>query len=451
MAASHPPVQTPLPPASRREIVSWAMFDFANSSYTTVIVSVAFGIYFTRLVAPEGRGDSLWGLAILLGNLLVLLLSPVVGAVADDSGRKKLFLAFTYATCVAGTALLWLVTPGRTVLGLGLFVLSFVGFSFGENLAAAFLPEISTPENVGRVSGFGWGLGYFGGLACLVVVMPLLKGGYRLENLGNLRLAWVATALFFLVAALPTFLFLRERAPRGSGTALEYVRAGFGRIASTAHSVRHFSELVRFLSVFFVYSLGLTSVIAFAGIFAERTLHFTSSEVIYLFIALQLTSAGGAFLFGFLQDRMGASRTIQITLVIWILVCVGVYFCQTKALFWWLALGAGLGIGSLQSASRGLVGLFSPPEKSGEFFGFWGLAGKGAYMLGPFIFGLISTATGSQRVAILSTALFFIAGLIGMAFVNEKRGQAEAASWNPSPPQPSSPDPPSPSLGEEGA
>ena len=207
------------------------------------------------------------------------------------------------------------------------------------------------------------------------------------------------------------------------------MRAGFGRIASTAHSVRHFSELVRFLSVFFVYSMGLTSVIAFAGIFAERTLHFTSSEVVYLFIALQLTSAGGAFLFGFLQDRMGASRTIQITLVIWILVCVGVYFCETKALFWWLALGAGLGIGSLQSASRGLVGLFSPPEKSGEFFGFWGLAGKGAYMLGPFIFGLISTATGSQRVAILSTALFFIAGLIGMAFVNEKRGHEEAASW----------------------
>jgi UMF1 family MFS transporter len=429
MASEPASVPSTLPPASRREIVSWAMFDFANSSYTTVIVSVAFGIYFTRLVAPAGRGDSLWGLAILLGNLLVLLLAPVVGAVADDSGRKKLFLAFTYATCVAGTALLWYVTPGRTVLALILFVLSFVGFSFGENLAAAFLPEISTPQNVGRVSGFGWGLGYFGGLACLVVVMPLLKGGYRLENLANLRLAWVATALFFLVAALPTFLFLRERAPRGSGTALEYVRAGFGRIASTAHSVRHFSELVRFLSVFFVYSLGLTSVIAFAGIFAERTLHFTSSEVVYLFIALQLTSAGGAFLFGFLQDRMGASRTIQITLVIWILVCVGVYFCETKALFWWLAMGAGLGIGSLQSASRGLVGLFSPPEKSGEFFGFWGLAGKGAYMLGPFIFGLISTATGSQRVAILSTALFFIAGLIGMAFVNEKRGHEEAASW----------------------
>ncbi len=412
------------------------MFDFANSSYTTVIVTVAFGVYFTQLVAPAGKGDSLWGLAILLGNLFVLLLSPIIGAVADDSGRKKLFLAFTYATCVTGTALLWFVTPGRVDLGLVLFVLSFVGFSFGENLASSFLPEISTPENVGRISGFGWGLGYFGGLVCLLVVFPLLQGGFGPGNLGNLRLTWVVTALFFLVAALPTFLFLRERAVRGTGTALEYVRAGFSRIAATGHSVRHFSELVRFLSVFFIYSMGLTSVIAFAGIFAERTLHFTSNEVMFLFIALQLTSAGGAFLFGSLQDRIGATRTIQITLVLWILVCVGTYFCYTKGLFWGIALGAGLGIGSLQSASRGLVGLFSPPEKSGEFFGFWGLAGKGAYMLGPFIFGLISTGTGSQRVAILSTALFFIAGLIGMAFVDEKRGHAEAASWMTSP-QPS--------------
>jgi len=418
------------PPPTLREIWSWAMFDFANSSYTTVIVSVAFGIYFTRLVAPEGRGDSLWGLAILCGNLFVLLLSPIIGAVADDSGRKKLFLAVTYATCIVGTALLYFVVPGRVGLGLLLFVISFVGFSFGENLAGAFLPEISTPKNIGRISGFGWGLGYFGGLACLLLVRPLLAGGFTVENLRDLRLVWPVTALFFLVAALPTFLFLRERAPRGTSSALEYVRAGFRRIAATASSVRHFSELVKFLSVFFVYSMGLTSVIAFAGIYAERTLGFTPGELVLLFMILQLSSAGGAFFFGWIQDRIGASRTIQMTLVLWILVCIGTYFCTSKSLFWGIGLAAGLGIGSLQSASRGLVGLFSPPEKSGEFFGFWGLSGKGAYMVGPFLFGLMSTASGSQRVAMLSTIVFFILGLVGMAFVDEKRGQAEAAAWS---------------------
>ena len=429
------------PPPSKLELWSWAMFDFANSSYTTIIVTVAYSVYFTKLVAPAGRGDFLWGTGIFVSNLVVLLLSPIVGAIADDSGRKKIFLGATYATCVAGTALLWFVTPGRVGLGLALLIVSFIGFSFGENLAAAFLPEISTPENIGRISGLGWGLGYFGGLGSLLLVNTLLAGGFEAGNVPRLRLAWLATALFFLVAALPTFLFLRERAPRGDRPAMEYVRAGFGRLATTAESVRRFSELARFLSVFFVYSLGLTSVIAFAGIFAVQSLGFTFKELTLLFILLQLSSAGGAFLFGWIQDRTGAARTIQVTLVLWILVCVATYFCGEgsevvafgltgKQLFWGIAMAAGLGIGSLQSASRGLVGLFSPPEKSGEFFGFWGLAGKGAYMLGPFVFGLISSAAHSQRVAMLSTAAFFVLGLVGMAFVDERRGHAEAEAWH---------------------
>ncbi len=417
-------------PASRREIWGWAMFDFANSSYTTVIVTVAFGVYFTRLVAPPGRGDALWGWAIAAGNLVVLLFSPILGAVADDSGRKKLFVFFTYATCVTGTALLYFATPGRVGLALAMFILSFIGFSFGENLAGAFLPEISTPENIGRISGLGWGLGYFGGLTSLALVFPLLPSGdLTAADVPSLRLAWLVTAGFFLVAALPTFLFLKERAPRGTQTAFEYVRDGFLRLAETARSVRHFSQIVRFLGVFFLYYAGLTSVVAFAGIFAANTLGFTFKELVYLFILLQVTSAAGAFLFGGIQDRIGATRTVQIALVLWIVVCAGAYFVQTKGGFWGVALFAGLGIGSLQSASRALVGLFAPVEKSAELFGFWGLAGKAAYMIGPLVFGQIASRTGSQRTAMLSTALFFVAGLIGMAFVDERRGHAEAVAW----------------------
>lgn len=418
------------PPVRLSEIIGWAMFDFANSSYTTLIVTVAYSVYFTKLVAPGPQADFLWGLGIFLSNLIVMLSAPVVGAMADDMGRKKLFLVFTYLLCVSGTLALWFVRPGMATLGLALFVLSNLGFSFGENLVAAFLPEISTPANVGRISGFGWGLGYLGGLLCLVICFPLLAGDFNPENLENLRLAWVATGLFFLVAALPTFLLLRERAPRGPRRGLgEYFRVSFGRIRTTAHSLRHFSELARFLTVFFVFSMGLTSVIAFASIYAERTLHFTSKELIVLFIALQLSSAAGAFLFGFIQDKLGARLTIQISLVLWIGVCTAAFFADTKAIFWGVAMSAGLGIGSLQSASRGLVGMFSPVEKSGEFFGLWGLAGKGAYMLGPLIFGAISSFSHSQRVAILSTGLFFVAGLIGMARVNEDRGRQAAAAW----------------------
>jgi MFS transporter, UMF1 family len=424
-------------PASWREIWSWAMFDFANSSYTTVIVTVAFGVYFTKLVAPPGRGDALWGQAIAAGNLIVLLLSPILGAVADDSGRKKLFLFFTYATCVAGTALLYFAVPGRVGLALVMFVISFVGFSFGENLAGAFLPEISTPKNIGKISGMGWGLGYFGGLASLALVKPLLPSGdLGPEDVPNLRLAWLVTAAFFLVAAVPTFLFLKERARRGTQTAREYVRDGFLRLADTARSIRHFSEISRFLGVYFLFYAGLTSVVAFAGIYAANTLGFTFEELIYLFILIQVSSAAGAFFFGWIQDKIGATRTIQITLVLWVLVCIWAWFVQTKQGFWAVALFAGLGIGSLQSASRAMVGLFAPLPKSAELFGFWGLAGKAAYMVGPFIFGEISSRTGSQRTAMLSTALFFIAGLIGMAFIDERRGHAEATSWRPTSPEP---------------
>lgn len=420
-------------PAVRlREIVAWAMFDFANSSYTTVIVTVAFSVYFTKLVATGPNADSLWGMGITASNLIVVLLSPLVGAIADDSGRKKLFLLATWLLCVTGTAGLWWVHPGEVALGLALFVVSNVAFSFGENLCAAFLPELSTPATVGRISGFGWGLGYFGGLLSLLAIRPLIAPGFTVENLDRLRLAWLVTALFFLVAALPTFLLLRERAHRHRRSLVEYARQGFGRLRETARAIRHFRELARFLAVFFVYSAGLMSVIAFVGVYAERTVGFTPDELIVLFLVVQISSAAGAIGFGFLQDRLGACRTIQATLALWIVVCALVYFSSGKGVFWGIAIFAGLGIGSLQSASRGLVGLFSPVEKSGEFFAFWGLAGKGAYAFGPMIFGLVSSTFQSQRVAILSTAVFFVLGLLGMSLVDEKRGQAAAAAWSAS-------------------
>jgi UMF1 family MFS transporter len=419
------------PPVRRREIVAWAMFDFANSSYTTLIVTVGFGIYFTKLVAAGERADFLWGAGIFASNLLVMLLGTVLGAMADDMGRKKLFLFGTYALCVLGTLGLYFVLPGDVALGLALFVVSNLGFALGENFTAAFLPELSTPANVGRVSGFGWGLGYFGGLGSLVACWSFLAGGFSLENLENLRRAWLVTGLFFLVAALPTFLFLRERARRGPARRLpDYARVSFRRIAETAVSLAHFSQLARFLGAFFLFSCGLTSVIAFAAIYAERTIGFTAKEVVFLFIALQLASAAGAFAFGLVQDRLGSRRTIQIALGLWVLVCVGAFAATSKGAFWLVAAGAGLGIGSLQAASRGLVGLFSPVAKSGEFFGLWGFAGKGAYMLGPLLFGAISSASGSQRLAILSTALFFVAGWVALGFVDERRGQAAALAWS---------------------
>lgn len=407
------------------------MFDFANSSYTTIVVTVAFGPYFKALVAPDGRGDALWGAAITVSNLAVVLLSVVAGAVADGAARKKAFLFASYLLCVAGTAGLYFAVPGQAALALCLFVVSNVAFSVGENFMSSFLPELSTPQNIGRISGFAWGLGYVGGLLSLAAIYPLLAGGFTAENLPALRLAWLVCALFFLVAGVPTFLLLRERAlPTPGLTWTELGAAGLRRVAETAREIRHFSQLARFLVAFFLFQAGLTTMFAFAGIYAIDTVGFEAADLIILFLVLNVAAALGALGFGFIQDRIGVKPTIQITLVLWIAICAAAYFVHTQGQFWGIAMAAGLGIGSLQSAARSMVGLFAPVEKSGEFFGFWGLGGKAAYAVGPLVFGLVSTATGSQRYAILSTGAFFLLGLLFMIPVDAAAGRRAAEEWD---------------------
>jgi UMF1 family MFS transporter len=405
------------------------MFDFANSSYTTIVVTFFFSLVFTRLIAAGPAADLWWGRAITISNATVLLFSPLVGAIADESGRKKGFLFATYLLCVVSTAALWFVEPGQVPLAIALFVLSNVAFSFGENFAAAFLPEISTPETIGRISGFGWGLGYFGGLAALACAFPLAEAGIEMANYERLRLIWPMTGLFFLVAGVPTFLFLRERAPRRREPLSYYLANGFGRLATTLRSAGTFGELVRFLAVFFVYSMGLTSTIAFFGVYAGTTLGFGVLELFLLGALLQIPSAAGAILFGLVQDRLGAQRTLQIALALWIGVSATVALATGKSTFWAIAMVAGLGIGSVQASSRALVGAFSPVAKSGEFFGLWGLAGKAAYACGPLVFGWVSALSGSQRVSVWVNGLFFLAGLVALSAVDERRGRAAAASW----------------------
>mgnify|MGYP000128521231 CR=1 FL=1 len=224
---------------NRKEIFGWAMFDFANPSYTTVVVTVAFSVYFTTLVAPGPRGDWLWGLGDLISNLLVRASAPLGSALSDGSGRKKHFLAVTWLVCSAGTAALWFAVPGAVFVALVLFVISNVAFAMGETLVGGFLPEISTPRNVGRISGLGWGLGYFGGLACLLLIRPLMAGDFVAANLGSLRLIWPLTALFFLFAGIPTFVLLRERAPRVEHASLRhFAAAGLHRLRDTSRSIR---------------------------------------------------------------------------------------------------------------------------------------------------------------------------------------------------------------------
>jgi UMF1 family MFS transporter len=416
---------------NRKEILSWCLFDFANSAFTTIIITVVFSVYFVNLIASRSASANfLWSLGNFLSQALVLLTAPILGAIADFSGAKKKFLFASYAVCIIFTALLYLPGPGQAALALPLFIIANYAYSSGENVIASFLPEIARPQDMGKISGFGWALGYVGGLVSLLLCYPFIQGGFTLANEQQVRLTTLITAGFFLLAGIPTFLWVRERKqPETLPTGSSYFSVGFHRIYDTFQHVRLFRELFKFLIIFGVYNCGVTTVVVFASIYAEQVIHLQPGELIIFFLITQVSASLGAFLFGLIQDRIGAKKTIYVTLTLWLGVVIGAYWSTDRTMFYIVGNLAGLGLGSSQSAARALVGLFSPPTKSAEFFGFWGLFWKLSTALGPLAFGSISSLTGSMRMAVLATGAFFVLGLLGLPLVNERKGIQAAADY----------------------
>lgn len=411
--------------AGRGVILAWCFYDFANSSFTTLIVTLAFSVYFRQVVVGEGaRGDLLWGRAISISMLIVALTAPLLGAAADRTGARKRFMMAMAGICIVCTGLLSLVQPGQVLAAMLLFIAANIGFAGGNVFYNAFLPEIAGPGRIGKISGYGWALGYLGGLACLGLVFPLISGGLEPENLGRFRASFVVVALFFFLFSLPAFIFLKDSRPGATAAPKERLSllAGYRRLLETFRRVRRYRELVKFLLAFFLYNDAIHTVVAFTSIYAIVSLGFTIREITILFIWAQLTAFLGAWIFGPLVDRIGGTRTIRITLVIWCLVVIGAFLVQTKGAFWVILLVAGFAMGANQAASRGLMGRFIPAGRNAEFFGFFALGGKFSAVLGPVLFGWISVQTGSQRIAILSLLGFFLAGLALMGRLDETAG-----------------------------
>ncbi len=416
---------------NKKEIFSWCLFDFANSSFTTIIITVVYSVYFVEIVAMrKPSADFLWSLGNFISQGLVLLTAPVLGAIADFSGAKKRFLFASYVGCIIFTSLLYFSGPGQILKALVLFSIANYAYSSGENFIASFLPELARPEDMGKVSGFGWALGYVGGLLSLILCYPFIQGGFTLSNEGSIRITCLITAAFFLLAGIPTFVWLREGRPsHGLPPGQSYLSLGFGRIAETFQHLQQFRELFKFLMLFCIYNCGVTTVVVFASIYAQRVIQLSPAELILFFLITQISASAGAFLFGLLQDWIGAKRTIYLTLLLWIGVILGAYWSAGKNTFYIVGNLAGMGLGSSQSAARALVGLFSPPSKSAEFFGFWGLFWKLSTAVGPMVYGSISSITGSPRMAILTTGSFFVLGLAGLPLISEQRGIQAAQDY----------------------
>lgn len=430
--------------APKREIFGWAMFDFANQAYTLLIITVVFGDLFTRVIVGDGPdyrlGNLLWSLSLATSYLMVVLCAPVFGAIMDFTAAKKRFLFASYILTVVCTALLYFVAPGFAALGVLLIILSNFGYSVGEAFIAGFLPQLGPPKDLGWISGFGWALGYVGGMVSAVFVL-LMLGDVSAENFDRIRWVGPWAAFFFFVAAIPTFVFLRERGRRRSPPpGMGHWRLGLGRVRKTLRRVRKHRDLWRLLfSIFFSMS-GIYVVITFSFIYGSQVIGWDESVRVIMFVIVQITAALGAFAFGLLQNRIGAHRTYHITLGLWIAAVLAIFATpaiaatfrsvlgvEWQAQYIFLVVGslAGLSLGSCQSATRTLVGLFSPLNRSAEFFGFWGLALKLAGAFSLLALGLFQILVGLQT-AVLLCALFFALALAISWNVDEARGRRAA-------------------------
>ena len=406
-------------PVRRREIFGWCCYDFANSAFITVVITVVYGPYFTGVVAAGWAGaNTLWSVILAASQVVVMVFGPALGVLADVTGSKKKFLLSMMWVCSAATAALWLTGPGTVALAAGLVIVAYAAFSFGENFCASFLSELSTPANCGRISGYGWSFGYLGGLGALGLAMLVLS-----VSPDGVQWVFVVTALFMVAATLPVLLLLRERKQPESHVA-RWWQLGWESVLRAARDLPQHRDLLRFFWAFLLYMSGLGAVVAFAAIYSVEVLGFTTGENLVLFASLQISSALGALAFGWWQDRAGSVNMLTAALLLWCLVAVGAYFCQTKEMFFLVGNVAGLAIGSCQAGSRAVVSLLSPRERAAEFFGFWGVFGKLAAVVGPLFMGVLADLF-DLRVAVLSTLVFFVGGLLVLRTVRmSARGPA---------------------------
>ncbi len=405
-------------PASRRAVFAWCLYDWGNSAFPTVIGTFLFGAYFSQAVAPNPElGTALWGQATALSGLAVALVSPALGAIADQGGRRKPWLAALSALSIVATALLWFVTPEPSAVLLALLLYGTA--SFGFELAVVFynamLPDLARESHLGRVSGWGWGLGYFGGLACLALGLAVVQPdpppfGLDKGAAEHVRFVAVIVALWFALFILPLFAFTPDR-PRADLPLRRAVRNGLAALVATLKKLRRHRNVLRFLVAKMIYVDGLNTLFVFGGIYAAGSFGMGFDEILLFGVIVNVASGLGAFAFAWVDDWIGARRTIAIALVALILCSGGILLVEDKTWFYLLAGGIGAFLGPAQAASRSLMARLAPRELMTEFFGLYALAGKATAFVGPALVGWVTYAAGSQRVGMATILPFFVVGL----------------------------------------
>ena len=420
-------------PDDPKAIAAWALYDWANSPFTTLVVTFIYATYFTRAMAPdEILGTAWWSRGVSLSAFVVALVSPVLGTLADRGGlRRPMMLAATFA-CIAATASLTYVapnTPNAVLLSLTLFILANIGFEFGMVFYNSLLPTVASPAKIGRVSGYGWGLGYVGGLVCLIIalagfVQPEIPWfGVSRENGFNIRATNLLVAVWFAVFSIPMFLLMRGE--RRETTRVDVLGA-FGDLWRVLQQIRRYREAAKFLLARLIYNDGLITIFAFGGIYAGGTFGLDFAQILMFGIVINIAAGIGAFAFGFVDDRIGGKSTVLVSITALTIATGIAVWAPSTAWLWTAGIMIGTFAGPVQSASRSLMGRFVPPDRQTEFFGFYALSGKFTAFLGPLILGAVTLTFNSQRAGVATLLVFFVVGGLLLTRVDEKAG-AEAS------------------------
>lgn len=419
--------RTPPEPVSRKAQWSWATFDFANSGFTTVVSTFVFSAYFAQAIAPDPEtGTALWGTAVGIAGLIIALTSPIVGAIADHTGRRKPWLAVFTLLCVIATAALWFAEPGAQSIPLALTaaIIGTVGFEVGLVFYNAMLPSLTTPDRIGRLSGLAWGFGYCGGLICLVIALTgFIQAesppfGLDTANAEHVRATMLLTAAWIVIFAWPLFVFTPD-APRTGLPIKAAVVKGATTLFATLRNVRQHANRFRFLIARMIYIDGVNTMFAFGGIYAAGTFGMSLEDIILFGIALNVTAGLGAAGFGWIDDRVGSKRTLTISLIALIATSTGVLLAQTPTQFWIAGLTMSVFFGPVQAASRTFMAHLAPERMRGEMFGLYAVTGKVTSFLGPFAVGAVTVLADSQRVGMATILVFLVVGLILLQGVKE--------------------------------
>ena len=395
---------------NRKEVLAWSFYDFANQPFTTIIVTFIYGAFFVKVIAPNPQiGTAMWANAIAITAIIVAILSPILGAISDNRGYRKFFLISFTAICVVFSILLSFPKDGDVFWALTLFVIANIAFEMGTVFCNSYLPDLSNKENSGRISGFAWGLGFVGGLLALLSVLLL----FDVNNPIELRKINIFVGIWFAVFSLPTFLFLKDR--KKEKLTKKHISDSFATIRQTFNSISYYKQIFQFLIARLFFNDGLITIFALGGIYAVSTINFSFEEVMLLGIVLNICAGIGSFVFGYLEDKIGVKKVINISLVVLIIATLLAYIAPEtnfpKEMFWVAGVLIGLMVGPNQSCSRSLMAQLTPKEKQNEFFGFFALTGKATSFLGPLFFGIITTYY-SQQMALWIVIILFVVGLL---------------------------------------